>query len=762
MPDNYYQVTPTPGMMDVSRGGREIVDRSSLITAAGEGVAQTAKIYGAEKAKEEAGNALSGFYGEVGSMQEGEAAYYQRRDALQMGLTGPDNELTTKYAYELAKLKNGESQGVLTPVQAALERNNALKKWTAAYPALGAEFRTIANEASGDLSRAQKEQYGEDPFTQQAKEDTKEALKRGITVDTLRYYNRIDDENARKKATLEQLAHDEGVTEKEVIINLNNYFASNAASIAAQVRDQLDKRITAAQAEGKAMSMEQIKGFLGFLENSVMVEARATVGRTQKDTGIALKKEVTSQIYDNYENVFKNMKDEILAAQTPEEALKAIRTRTELVVATGVEKYVQANKDSPHVILAGNPVALANMMDAEQSVQMQLSRLMDPKVGNAGPVEASAQLEALFRSKGDLASLAALDRINSGGSKRVILGGYDNITQGNPPGTGTVPEDMASKAVALTVHNSLPPDKREASTIQLARAFSLHDLRADPKLRSDIRRSREASMVVIDKATDRALPLLGTPGTPTEMQIDWSYPNHPFRYKQVDEGGDATGLMGTDPPKTPHRLRTEIVTPEMENIELLNQTYREMRDLLGYTGVKQWVDALEQFGVKDVTAGPEALTPTRNKPRPKASAAGSSVTKRTETSLLNISRELRSEVPEEVLLAIAEQESGMGTNTFNKDSGATGPLQVIPSTYKAVNEKYFKGGLDAKGDLAHSYAGVALLNELWVRYNGDLDKVLSDYHGGPDLNLDQTDATGKRNRDYVTEVKGRIRKRLYG
>lgn len=80
--------------------------------------------------------------------------------------------------------------------------------------------------------------------------------------------------------------------------------------------------------------------------------------------------------------------------------------------------------------------------------------------------------------------------------------------------------------------------------------------------------------------------------------------------------------------------------------------------------------------------------------------------------------------------AIARQESGSNYGAMNRDSGALGKYQIMPATLKGlgynVTPQQFLSNPRLQ-DEAHT----KLIQELTTRYNGNVDKILADYYGGP-------------------------------
>lgn len=80
--------------------------------------------------------------------------------------------------------------------------------------------------------------------------------------------------------------------------------------------------------------------------------------------------------------------------------------------------------------------------------------------------------------------------------------------------------------------------------------------------------------------------------------------------------------------------------------------------------------------------------------------------------------------------AIAEQESSNNYQAVNKDSGALGKYQIMPATLKGlgynVSDQEF-----LRNPRLQEEAHAKLIAELDKRYNGNIDKILADYYGGP-------------------------------
>ena len=80
------------------------------------------------------------------------------------------------------------------------------------------------------------------------------------------------------------------------------------------------------------------------------------------------------------------------------------------------------------------------------------------------------------------------------------------------------------------------------------------------------------------------------------------------------------------------------------------------------------------------------------------------------------------------------QESNFGkTNTSSPNyAGAVGPMQILPSTFEGLKNKgLIPKNYDINNPVHNKEAGNALIADAYNRYNGDADKVLAEYYGGP-------------------------------
>ncbi|MFA8222525.1 transglycosylase SLT domain-containing protein [Escherichia coli] len=82
-------------------------------------------------------------------------------------------------------------------------------------------------------------------------------------------------------------------------------------------------------------------------------------------------------------------------------------------------------------------------------------------------------------------------------------------------------------------------------------------------------------------------------------------------------------------------------------------------------------------------------------------------------------------LPENMMAAIAEKESGWNPNAISKD-GAKGLFQFIPETAKA----YGLEGNDVFDPIKSTHAAARYLTDSMKRYGGDIAKVLAQYNGG--------------------------------
>jgi hypothetical protein len=88
------------------------------------------------------------------------------------------------------------------------------------------------------------------------------------------------------------------------------------------------------------------------------------------------------------------------------------------------------------------------------------------------------------------------------------------------------------------------------------------------------------------------------------------------------------------------------------------------------------------------------------------------------------------------------QESGSGTANTSKPNyaGAIGPMQILPTTFDELKkEGLIPAGYDINNPEHNKAAGDKLLEKYYKQYNGDTDKTLAAYYGGPGaINKDGT------------------------
>lgn len=80
--------------------------------------------------------------------------------------------------------------------------------------------------------------------------------------------------------------------------------------------------------------------------------------------------------------------------------------------------------------------------------------------------------------------------------------------------------------------------------------------------------------------------------------------------------------------------------------------------------------------------------------------------------------------------AISSQESNNNYTAVNKDSGALGKYQMMPATIKGLGYNVTPQDFISNPKLQEEAHG-KLIAELTQRYNGNVDKILADYYGGP-------------------------------
>lgn len=95
-----------------------------------------------------------------------------------------------------------------------------------------------------------------------------------------------------------------------------------------------------------------------------------------------------------------------------------------------------------------------------------------------------------------------------------------------------------------------------------------------------------------------------------------------------------------------------------------------------------------------------------------------------ETSIQDVIRQesRAAGIPEEIALAVAEQESDFNPMARNPTSGAIGTFQFLPSTAKTR-------GINAEDPLSNIRGGIGYLKELLDKHDLDLNKALAEYGG---------------------------------
>jgi len=114
------------------------------------------------------------------------------------------------------------------------------------------------------------------------------------------------------------------------------------------------------------------------------------------------------------------------------------------------------------------------------------------------------------------------------------------------------------------------------------------------------------------------------------------------------------------------------------------------------------------------------------------------------------------------------QESSSGTVDTSKPNyaGAIGPMQMLPETFEGLKkEGIIPSGYDINNPVHNRDAGNKLLEKYYKQYNGDTDKTLAAYYGGPGaVNKDGTINTDWKDKlnpnaptvgQYIAQVKQR-------
>ena len=762
MPTNFTNSLETVSPPNMT-GARPREDVSGNIMQAAQSLSDLGKAYEGVKEKKEKASAFSSFYDAVDDVDAAEAAYYARRNAYQMGLQSNDKSLVEKYSQAMLSLTNGEDQGVLTPVQAALQRSAIMKRWSASYPDLEKDFRAISNELSGNLSAAQKEQYGEDPFTRQAKKDIEDAVGSNRTVAQVRQDRHLKEQAELAQIERTALKSQADVKGDEVYRGLYNEFVADAKNLPNVVRGGIQEYLKA----NPNATLDDLKAQLGNLKQTYLNRAQAAIGEDQLHYGGVLASTQESTLVGIYENVFKNMEADINAANTKDNFLKKLELDNKIAVTGVTHTWIQNNKDNPYVILAENPLALAQLAEADLITQNKVSQLIR---GGDTKSQALENIRRQLIAKNDIQGQAALDRYERGHSVFPITMGFNNISSGTAPNTGNVVDDLMSKQVAVAVFEGSNQQRKAELLPSIVQAFEWSDIMATPQIKAGLRSSPEARMIVVDKAAQEAVKYLGVPGTQTEMVLDWSNPVAPFQYKQVVEGGEADMLMYVPDPNVKSGLRSGLYTPQMQAIDKMNEIYRGVRDTLGLNETRNFLEAMTKYGITAIgssgdsrysmgSGGPEQRN--RGTPRPQPTDDGS---KKKSTVIekyelvepaAKVIEYNRYGIPDAFLLGLMEQESSLGKNMDDGDptTSASGPMQIIRGTFEQTNQRYFGGTLRWGNEDDIVKASLAHLDELWKEHDGDIDRILYRWRGHKDQNV---------NIQYARQVKNRIRKYMNG
>lgn len=102
-----------------------------------------------------------------------------------------------------------------------------------------------------------------------------------------------------------------------------------------------------------------------------------------------------------------------------------------------------------------------------------------------------------------------------------------------------------------------------------------------------------------------------------------------------------------------------------------------------------------------------------------------------------------------LIAAVIKQESGFNAKAYNKGSGATGLMQLIPSTARSL------GVTNAYDPDQNIMGGTKYLSQLLKQFNGDVKKALAGYNWGPNraaIRNGNYSAMPRETQNYVTKV----------
>jgi soluble lytic murein transglycosylase-like protein len=150
---------------------------------------------------------------------------------------------------------------------------------------------------------------------------------------------------------------------------------------------------------------------------------------------------------------------------------------------------------------------------------------------------------------------------------------------------------------------------------------------------------------------------------------------------------------------------------------------------------------------------PVAQNPRRNYTKVDATPAAANANIATNPEVQNYFKALEQQngIPEGVLAAIMQQESG-GKAGLTSKAGAQGYFQFMPETAKQYGVTVNDLGSEAQG-------AAKLVGDLYRKYNGDMTKVLAAYNWGQgNVDRDGIDKAPKETKKYIPEVLARMGK----
>ena len=713
MPNNFnigLETRASPNMY----ADRPVMDQSGNIAAAGEALASIGEAY--KERKED--QYLGSFSTELAKVEEQVAEYADRTKELYQRRNDASGEELAKIDSQIQRLVRGEEQGVLSPTKARLAIDNLIKTYGSRNPSLAKDIRLMANAAKGQFNEIINEAYTLDPDTKADLDFYHAAELEGLTPSErkeLLNVKRLNEKTLQNVQTLEQLG---ALTENDILRSAGDLVHQFSNMAYYDVVTYFDKEFKA----GKAPTDAQIDGFIAnkyevIRSNlSSFLRSRSVAGEV-KDIGIfridpAEEAAILSQAElslknlatflkgssDTWDNKVKLLKEQ-QENNKNQFMIDAFNDRGPLGMLARAEAFAPGlARDAFNGMISVDGMIKQHMKQGV-SYEVALSRVLG--FGDAAATGGD--------TKSAFSIYTGASFLQSGLSLKPVL----DFIMGQPYKTDNPVVDSVTAARADEAFKQASQAKKVDMAPGMLYNYDWKKLTRNPDLANIVNKNGELKAVAFGMATRHVLQILNQKQSSLDGVVFDPLKLNPFQYKSP---------IG-------------ISRPRVEALIELNRTYYDALRMFGGDATNEWVRSLIQL---DTSHG---LSTTGNMGVEKKSNRYDKVNMGDSMKYVMQRNSEVYHLPEELVMAVGDRESTLGTNLSTSASSAKGPLGIIDSTFNAMNNEFFEGKLDPNDMNHRGEAALMHLADLYFnKHPNNVTAALLHYFSGSPEGWNTVDA----------------------